>query len=153
MKIIFPLSILFAFHMGCAETEKDTGADEDTSGHEDPVEPETVEPETVEPETTEPSYQGPVPDGTLGGCRVVNVEVNDGLYCFENELVTAESCDASYLQFEEAGCPAEDIIASCSAIPVEGDYLAESTGYWYTGAVGTEDACGDVGGTWEGLTE
>ena len=105
----------------------------------------------------EPSYQGPTPNGSLPGCWVVDPDgslgiVNAGLYCFENADITYYNCSASYLEYDPYGCPSDGIIASCSNIPVEGDYVAISTGYWYEGAVGSEDACGYVDGTYEGMS-
>ena len=52
------------------------------------------------------------------------------------------------------GCSADSIVAVCLDIPADGDYLDVSDGYYYDGAVGTEDACGDaVGGSWEYIGE
>ena len=78
---------------------------------------------------------------------------NSGLYCFEGEWITEENCNNSYLVFQAGGCSADSIVAVCLDIPADGDYLDESDGYYYDGAVGTEDACGEVGGSWEYIGE
>jgi hypothetical protein len=143
--------------VACTPVEKDSG---DTAAAEPAAEPAT-EPagEPAGEPAAEDAYQGPVPDGTMAGCWVVDPDglgiVNAGLYCFENAEITEENCNLEatrYLEYSADGCPAEGIVSSCSAIPIEGDYVAESTGYWYGDAVGTEDACGDVNGSWEGAT-
>ena len=55
--------------------------------------------------------------------------------------------------FQSGGCSADSIVAVCLDIPADGDYLDVSDGYYYDGAVGTEDACAEVGGSWEYIAD
>ncbi len=99
------------------------------------------------------NYSGPVPTAGMPGCKLVDTDntgtvVNAGLYCFENAEITADNCGNSYLEFAADGCSAESIVGACTDIPVEGDYTAISTGYYYQGAVDTNATCTDVRGTY-----
>ena len=131
---------LTALAVACVPAEKDTGTD-DTSAVEPAGEPAN-------------EYTGPLPDGSLPGCLLeMDGVTNSGLYCFEGEWITEENCNNSYLVFQAGGCSADSIVAVCLDIPADGDYLDVSDGYYYDGAVGTEDACGEVGGSWEYIGE
>ena len=95
------------------------------------------------------AYTGPLP-GVHPGCTVEYEGIpNSGLYCFEGAWITADNCSNSYLEFQADGCPADNVVAVCLEIPPEGDYLDFSNGFYYEGAVGTEDACNETGGSWE----
>ena len=100
----------------------------------------------------------------LGCLLEMDGVTNTGLYCFEGEWITEENCNNSYLVFQfkhNRGkffyqrwlFSPDSIMAVCLDIPADGDYLDVSDGYYYDGAVGTEDACGEVGGSWEYIGE
>ena len=138
------LVALTALAVACVPAEKDTGL-EDTSTGEPSGEP------AGEPAN---EYTGPLPDGSLPGCLLsMDGVTNSDLFCFEGAWITADNCNNSYLVFQESGCSTDSIVAVCLDIPADGDYLDVSDGYYYDGAVGTEDACNDVGGSWEYIAE
>ena len=139
--------------VACVVEEKDTGVD-DTSATEPAAEASTEPATEPAAEPAEETYTGPLPDGSLPGCLLeMDGVTNSGLYCFEGAWITAENCNNSYLVFQAGGCSPDSIVAVCLDIPADGDYLDVSDGYYYDGAVGTEDACGSVGGSWEYIAD
>ena len=151
------LVALTALSVACVVDDKDTGTD-DTSSSE-PAAEVAAEPATEPAAEPANEYTGPLPDGTLPGCLLQKAEgetfdlENDGLYCFEGSWITADNCNNTYLAFQEAGCSADNIVAVCLDIPADGDYVDVADGYYYDGAVGTEDACNGVGGSWEYIAD
>lgn len=143
---------LTALAVACVPAEKDTGTD-DTSAVE-PSGEAAAEPAGEPAGEPASEYTGPMPDGSLPGCLLeMDGVTNSGLYCFEGAWITEENCNNSYLAFQASGCSADSIVAVCLDIPADGDYLDVTDGYYYDGAVGTEDACGEVGGSWEYIGE
>jgi hypothetical protein len=144
---------------GCVGTEKDTAEETDTSAEEE-VEDTAVEEEEEEEEEVDPGYQGAMPSGDAG-CMLQGADLgveNAGLFCFEAtdewstpiEELCGNADNASYLELVADGCPAEGIIYGCEIPAGEGgaDYAGAAMGFYYEGAVGTQDACEGVGGTW-----
>ena len=111
---------------------------------------------TDEP-STEPaseSYTGPLPDGSLPGCLLeMDGVTNSGLYCYEAAWITEDTCSNSYWKFQADGCSPDNIVAVCLDIPANGDYQDVSDGYFYNGAIATEDFCNDMGGNWKYIAE
>ena len=146
---------------GCVSTEKDTAEEEtDTAAEEEVDTADAEDTGEEEEEEVDPGYQGALPSGTAG-CMLQGADLgvtNAGLYCFEatDEWTTPieELCgnenNASYLELLTDGCPSEGIIYGCEIPAGQGgdDYAGAAMGFYYEGAVGTEDACIEVGGTW-----
>ena len=147
---------------GCVSTEKDTAEEGDTAAaeEEDTSSAEDTAEEEEEEEEVDPGYQGALPSGDAG-CMLQGADlgvVNAGLYCFEAtdewstpiEELCGNADNASYLELLTDGCPSEGIIYGCEIPAGEGgaDYAGAAMGFYYDGAVGTEDACTDIGGTW-----
>ena len=57
------------------------------------------------------------------------------------------------MEFQADGCSTIGVVAACLEIPAVGDYQDVSDGFYYNGAVGTEDACNNIGGGWEYIAD
>jgi hypothetical protein len=96
--------------------------------------------------------------GTGTGDTYSSCSVSDLKACFE--FVNASTIEAECAAFgteysmtatyAAAGCPTDGRIDGSCSVPVttDGDFTAELTAYYYTGATNAQALCTGAGGTW-----